>query len=121
MDVYHSQLGTKVLEDSWGQGFSENIRELQGGRNWKKLYEARSDFVTNKMAIDLNMLGAFVEYGICCYLNCGLIVTVQSCWLNECCSKILKKICQPLYLTGGGCKSSILSFGGAAGDSGLLL
>ena len=64
-----------------------------GEMHRKKLYETHGDFVTDNMTIDLDVLRAFVKDRICCYLNCGLIITIQGSGLDECDTEVLEEVC----------------------------
>jgi len=65
---------------------------LQVGRNGKKFEKPNCNLFTNNVAINFNMLGAFVEDGIVGYLNSRLIVAIEDDRLNIWNQKILEKI-----------------------------
>lgn len=43
--------------------------------NWQKLDESFSDFTTNEMVVDLDMLHFFMEDRIVSNVNCILVIT----------------------------------------------
>ena len=58
-------------------------------------------FVSDKMTIELDVFGAFMEGGIVYNVNCGLVVTEKKrrCLWNM---KIKEKISNPSYFACGG-------------------
>lgn len=69
----------------------------------QKLDETIIDFIMDKMAIYLKMLGPFVKNGIRCYMNCRLIVTEKESWSETSDAKVIQKLLEVNNFTGCDC------------------
>jgi hypothetical protein len=80
-----------------------------------------TEFFTDKVAINVNMLRLFVKNGVGSKVKGCLIVTKELHGLRMRNPKRLKKHLEPKEFTSGCCHSSVFSFSGRAGNSVLLL
>lgn len=76
-DLFHSYSPPKLLEPVLGQGLGQAISYLFSGRNVPQLYPAFSNFLTDKVVLNVNVLGSSVELIVLRQGNCSLVVTVD--------------------------------------------
>ena len=79
------------------------------------------DFLTNQVAVELNMFRSFMKGGVVCDMNGREIVTVYRSWLSSGNLQVIKQVCEPLNLTRCYCKCSMFSLIRGSRDSLLLL
>jgi len=115
MDTHYSELGYNVCERSVNR-FSENVYELFIWSKRKNAKQICLKPLTNHMAIDINMLGVFMEARVVRYMMGNLVVAIENgrCWRLD--VKVLKEIVNPLKLTGSSGESTILYFEGWMGN-----
>jgi hypothetical protein len=121
MEVLNAQLAKKTKEVVTAQSFSENISKLMASRNVSCGDDLSTEFFTDKVAINVDMLRSFVKNGVGSNVKGCLIVTKEFHGLRMRNPERLKKHLEPKELTSGCCHSSIFSFSRRTGNRVLLL
>ena len=78
-------------------------------------------FVTHEMAVNFDVFGPLMESRTRGNMDSRLIITKNQSWRRNWDMKITEKLLNPSNFTSSGSKSTILSFSGAARNSGLFL
>ncbi|CAL1403399.1 unnamed protein product [Linum trigynum] len=68
------------------------------------------NLITSEVAIDFNVFGSFVLYGILCHLDCRLTVTINGVRLLRLDWKLLEQCRHPLQFLSCICQGSVFSF-----------
>ena len=81
----------------------EAVSELFFRANGKKMEEIGLHFFTDDMAIDVEVLGVFMEALVMGNMARGFVVAVHYNSMSRLNLKIMEEIAQPLDFTGCGC------------------
>ena len=76
MDIIHTQLAKKSEKMIFAQHLGEDISELNCGGKIAGLDKSFSNFIANKMTIQLNVFGPFMKNWVGSNMDGGLVVAI---------------------------------------------
>ena len=106
----HQFANQELMLRSW-ECFSENVGNLQIRGDVRKADDIALVFISNKMAINLNVFGALMKYWIFSNTNCSSIMCIDRCCTSCMKTDIWKSPAKPKDFLISSRHSMILSFG----------
>jgi hypothetical protein len=111
--------GPKILKELNRQPLGHDIGELILGGHMENANLAESHLFTDKMDVDLNVLGTTMVDWVCCHIDSADVVTVDNCGDLQGNMKFLEKLSKPTALCDHMSNSPVLSLRTGPGHCGL--
>jgi hypothetical protein len=115
------ETGPKLIKYRGGEPLREDVGELRCRRDMEDVDFTDGNLLSDKMKINLHILGALMLNGVGGEVHGADIVAVDKCVSRQRGLELVEQLTQPSGLSHTVCNNTILGLSAGAGDNGLAL